>query len=104
MIDDDFVANFDRTGQTQMPQIKDTSLEYDAKSRQQLEEMMFALNPSLDEEFVRQASNEDLTRATIRTINNELIRLSPRWLIHLLQRPPLLAPLSLPNTNIHTQR
>ena len=77
VIDDDFVANFDRTGQTQMPQIKDTSLEYDAKSRQQLEEMMFALNPSLDEEFVRQASNEDLTRATIRTINNELIRLSP---------------------------
>ena len=75
--DDDFIVGSLKGGETKMPEIVDRSLDYDARSRQQIEEIMRQLNPALDMEFIQKASNEDLTRAAIRTINNELNALSP---------------------------
>ena len=60
-----------------LPEPKDTSFDYTQESLQDLQELMLNLNPSLDEDFVRNADPEQLRRAALRTTFKKLKELSP---------------------------
>ena len=74
-VEDDFVAQSLKTGVVQNPQASG-KLEFSAREREQLEEIILNLNPNLDPEFVKTASTKDLYRASLRTTFQSVTRLN----------------------------